>query len=384
MKIKQIPEDFKVDEIYDLETYTKKTPESKDSKFFYFKLWKRDYTTQRAIEQVCRVFKLGVRDAHFSGTKDRQAVTTQLISTRHLRKNWEEDLKYFNEKNPDIKLEFVGIFPARLNLGDNSGNKFTIVVRDLEKKDIQMLNMNLPKIKKFGVPNFFDSQRFGFQNKNIVIGKYLLRGEFDKAFFHIITTIPEDNKKPEHQKFIDYLTQNYSEIIKTNNWDEALKLIPSWLNMEIEMIQYVKKYKNDFLGAISLIHKKIRTIYIAAYQSYIFNELLKYLDDIGELQNYKELPLIASESKLKEDWATFVKELLSKDGLNLNYFEMKRTPTLKPKEIFRQVFVEVENLQIGNLEDDDLNVEKKKITISFDLQSGSYATNVIKYLFQDN
>lgn len=383
MIMKQIPEDFKVDEIYDLKKLEEKENESETGKlrFYYFKLWKRDYTVNRAIEHICKTFKIQIRDVHFAGTKDRVAVTTQLISLRRLRHGWEEDLKYFNLKNPDIKLEFLGMYPARLNLGDNKGNKFTITVRDLDSKEIFSMKERLEKVKIHGVPNFFDSQRFGFSGSNPIVGKYLLRGNFEKAFFTIITAIPKDNQKPEHVKFVKYLTDNWKEIIETNNWDEALKICPDWLRTERMFIERVQTYKNDFLGAISLLPKKIRTLYVNSYQSYLFNETLQYLDSIGKLSNYKELPLVAAESELKDDWGEYVRGLLSRDGLNLDYFKLPSSPTLRPREVMRDVFVPVNNLEIVEEGEDDLNSRRKKVVLSFDLGKGSYATNVVKVLF---
>lgn len=383
MKLKEIPEDFCVDEIYDLEKYQGKVSESTgdDKNFKYFKLCKRDYTVNRAMEQVCRVFKVSPRDVHFAGTKDRQAVTTQLISARRLRKNWMEDLEYFNNKNPDIKLEYIGDFPARLNLGDNLGNRFTITIRDLDDSEVEVFNRNFPIIQVNGVLNYFDSQRFGFSGKNPVIGKYLLRGDFEKAFFHIITAAPEEIK-PEHKVFVDYVTENWKEIIESNDWGEALKLLPSWLSLEREMIEWVAKSRNDFLGAMGLIHKKIRTMYVNSYQSYLFNETIKYLASIGKLKDYSELPLVAAETSLDTEWGEFVRGLLSRDGLNLEYFKMPRSPTLRPREVMRDAIVRVDNLKLVSMGDDEMNSGKKKVVVSFDLGSGAYATNVVKNLFE--
>jgi tRNA pseudouridine13 synthase len=382
MKLKQIPEDFQVDELYDLEIYKNKENESETGKlrFKYFELWKRDYTVQRALEHVCKVFKLQARDVHFAGTKDRVAVTTQLISMRRLRHNWEEDLEYFNNKNPDIKLKFIGEFPSRLNLGDNLGNKFKITVRDLENKDIEEMQKNIENIREHGVPNYFDSQRFGFSGKNPIIGKYFLRGDFKKAFFHVLTAAPEDIKE-EHKIFVDYLTENYESILESNDWSKVLELLPEWLRLERRLIEWVAKWKNDFLGAMGLIHKKIRTMYVNSYQSYLFNETIKYLKSIGSLEKYKELPLVAFGSDLNNEWGLYVQQLLSKDGLNLEYFKMPRSPTLQPKEVLRNVHIPVNNLQVSEVEEDDLNEGKKKVTVTFELGSGSYATNAIKVLF---
>jgi tRNA(Glu) U13 pseudouridine synthase TruD len=99
------------------------------------------------------------------------------------------------------------------------------------------------------------------------------------------------------------------------------------------------------------------------------------------LEQYPELPLVASETKLSGDWGSFVQDLLSKDGLNLSYFEVPSTPTLRPREVMRKTFVEVKDLEILSEVEDELNSNKKKVTLSFSLGPGSYATNVVKVLF---
>lgn len=383
MKLKQTPEDFSVDEIYDLEALGKKKNESEagELRFGYFELWKRDYTVNRAVEYICRTFKLQIRDVHFAGTKDRVAVTTQLISFKKMRKGWEDDLEYFNNKYPDIQLKFLGMFPSRLNLGDNLGNKFSIVVRDLDNEDIEVLNKNLPIVRERGVLNFFDSQRFGFGGQNPVIGKYFLQGDFSKAFFNILIAAP-DNVREEHRKFVDYITNNWSGILENNNWVEALNLLPEWLHLERRMIEWVAKSRNDFLGAMGLIAKKIRTMYVSSYQSYLFNETIRHLDFISKLDEYPELPLVASETELVDDWGKFIGALLLKDELDLSCFEMKRSPTLRPREVFRETFVKVENLKVDSEPlTDELNEGKKKVVLSFELGPGAYATNVVKNLF---
>ena len=263
MKIKQIPEDFVVDELYDLDELKNKKAEG--PKFYYFILKKKDYTVNKAIEIIARTFGLGERDIHFAGTKDRFALTTQLISMKRLKENWKETLKYFNESNTDLNLTFLGNFPSRINLGDNIGNKFTITLRDLTDEEVKTIKEKISNSKK-KILNLFGSQRFGFQRNNITIGKYLLRGDFENAFFHILTTIPEISKK-EHEDFVNYLKNNWKKIIESNNWLPVLEIIPFWLHKEKEMILWVSKYKNDFLGAINKIHKKIRTMYVNSYQS---------------------------------------------------------------------------------------------------------------------
>ncbi len=379
MKLKYVPEDFVVNEIYDLDSYRKKEVEGKGG-VYYFELWKRDYTTQRAIEHVVRAFRVRARDVHFSGTKDRVAVTRQIISVRRFRGDVERVVEFFNSKNDDIKINFLGEFPARINLGDNLGNEFRIVVRDLDESEIDFAKKRVEEARRFGVLNYFDSQRFGFSGMNSIIGKYFLRGDFKKAFFNILIAAPT-NVREEHGRFIEYLKNNWDSIIENNDWSGALEVLPDWLRLERKMIEWVASHKNDFLGAMNLIHKKIRTMYVNSYQSYLFNETVKYLDSIGKINDYDFLPLVASETKLEGDWGDFILGLLGKDGLSLKDFDLPRSPTLKLKEVMRKVRIEVSEVEMVEVGDDEFFEGKRKCVLRFSLGPGSYATNVVRYLF---
>ena len=116
-KIKEIPEDFRVDEISNVEL--------KDSgKYLYFLMNKRDYTTQEALGNVAMLLGVPQKFLGFAGTKDRRAVTSQMVSGRRVGKDKLEGVKI-----EDISVSFKGYGDDPISLGDLKGNKFEIVVR---------------------------------------------------------------------------------------------------------------------------------------------------------------------------------------------------------------------------------------------------------------
>ena len=60
---------------------------------------------------------------------------------------------------------------------------------------------------------------------------------------------------------------------------------------------------------------------------------------------------------------------------------IKQIPELSREGELRNVFVDVKDFKLGSVEDDDLNVGKKKVKVSFTLRKGSYATIVLRKLF---
>ena len=379
MIVKQIPEDFRVFEVYDFESI--KNRRDTDSKeYYYFVLTKKNYTQMRALERIASAFNTSRKLVYFAGTKDKVGVTKQLVCVYGIKAdNFEKNLEYFNSEE-DLNLEFLGKYNSRLVLGDNLGNRFEIVVRDLNGDE----NNNLDEINKTGVLNFFDSQRFGYAGNSHIVGKYLLKNDLKNAVFEIMSSRPSNSDSELLNNFVDFVDKNFEEFAQQNVEviDSALAICPRYLSNESQMLEHLKKHKNDFPGAFRKIHKKLRMLYISAYQSYIFNETILKLKEMGILENYKELELVLSDTIYDEVIEKIVFDLLEKDGLVRDNFKLKSMPEFKFRQNFRDTRVFPKNIVISEFFDDELNEGKKKLVISFELGSGEYATNVITQLFE--
>ena len=132
-------------------------------------------------------------------------------------------------------------------------------------------------------------------------------------------------------------------------------------------------------------------MYVHAYQSYLFNELLKkelmneeYFEveyAVGSLffpknefdelngidETKKTFPLIGFGTE------SDVEKVLVDEGINLRDFIMKQIPELSSEGAERNAFVEVKDLKIK-----DIN---EGYVVCFSLPAGSYATIVIKAMF---
>ena len=324
-KIKSVPEDFVVKEIIGLKF--------EDSGFSYYNLKKTNLSVQEAAEIISKKLRINKKFINYAGTKDKIAITEQKIS---IKNGPERNFDFGN-----LKLEFLGKGKERINLGDNLGNYFEIVVRDIDKKP--------EKIKSF--VNYFDDQRFS--DKNVEIGKAIIKRDFKKAADFIL----EDKK--------------YGEMTK----------------------EYLEKNKNDFIGALRLIDRKILRMFVHAYQSYLWNlcvsenfERQKHNEieySLGKLNIPVEedenpgFPIIGFGTE--EDGT--VEEILAREKITRRDFIIKEIPELSSEGSERNVFAEIKNLNISELENDELNNGKKKVKISFELGKGSYATMAIKQLF---
>ncbi|MFH1275687.1 MAG: tRNA pseudouridine(13) synthase TruD [Candidatus Woesearchaeota archaeon] len=335
-KLKQIPEDFIVKEISNLKL-------ENSGKYLYFKLKKKERNTMDAIKEIAKKLNIREKNIGFAGSKDRQAVTEQLISIFGKSKE-----SVLTTKINNVSLEYLGNAHQPISLGDLEGNYFEIVVRDLD----ETINID-DKIKL--IPNYFDEQRFS-QN-NVKIGKHLLKKEFKEALVLI------DN--------------HYSN-------------------------QHLNNIPNDFIGALNKMPSRLLRIYINAYQSYLWNETLRiYLEKnetITKTVKYSlssfafvenkdlfedlKIPIVGFNNDLIEgEFFEIIKSLMDKESITYKDFIIRQMPELSLEGEFRKAFVEIKGLNIGAFESDELNPGKHKVKIIFSLPKGSYATMVMRALF---
>jgi tRNA pseudouridine13 synthase len=327
MLIKQIPEDFIVEEI----TNVKITPNGRNT---VFKLIKRECTTENAIQHLSRFFKIERRRIGYAGNKDKFAVTTQYCSALG---------RIRSAKFNRFEIVVIGYSDEPINLGSLTGNKFRIVVRDIDKK---------PK-KISQIINYFDEQRFS--KNNALIGRLILKKDFKSA-----ATLIENPDVKSH----------------------------------------LEKYPNDYIGAIQRLPLMIQTMMINSYQSLLWNKVASELAEKskgvtripysqGELVFPKRkikninVPLFSFDTKLDKYLEDKYEKLLKEDSLTRRDFIIRSIPRLTTQGASRDLVVAVMDLQISRLENDEINKDRKKTTVEFFLQKGSYATIAIKRMFLD-
>jgi len=151
--IKLRPEDFVVDEIPAYEP-------SGEGPHLYVRFKKTNLTTDEVVKAFARALRVDRRDIGVAGLKDKVGVTTQWISILA------EDTT-LDERVATLALDGVELLEQRrhrnkLKTGHLDGNRFTIVVRDIDQARAGEVVTALERIGTEGVPNAFGSQRFGY------------------------------------------------------------------------------------------------------------------------------------------------------------------------------------------------------------------------------
>ncbi|WP_258084709.1 tRNA pseudouridine(13) synthase TruD [Thermococcus thermotolerans] len=248
-RIKAQPEDFVVIEDPLLQIF-------EGRKHAIFLLKKRNWDTMSAVKEIAKRAGINYRDIGFAGTKDRHAVTYQYISVPAGARNAVESVRI-----RDIELRFVS-YGRFIKLGHLRGNRFRIIVRDVDEKAFERAKEIVRELKKKGgFPNYFGYQRFGERRvTNHLIGKLLLQGDFEGAARLFLGAHEGGMEGDEARR----------HFWETGDVEKALEEFPNFLRYERAMLHRYKEtgsWKRAFLG----LPLPIMRIFIHAYQSYLFN-----------------------------------------------------------------------------------------------------------------
>ncbi len=156
--LRRTPQDFVVDE---LPAYAP----SGRGEHVYVTFRKTGLTTPEAVKRLARALSADPRDAGFAGMKDRHAVTTQTASFK-VPMVFDAPAALAGVSIEGIEIAGVSRHDNKLKPGHLEGNRFRIVLRDLDPAAVPALIEALATIGKTGVPNAFGPQRFGRDGDN--------------------------------------------------------------------------------------------------------------------------------------------------------------------------------------------------------------------------
>lgn len=160
-------EDFGVDEVLGFEP-------SGSGEHVLLHLRKRGENTQWLAKQIARVAGVKPMDVGYCGLKDRHAVATQWFSV-YLGNKPEPDWQPL--QSPSVEILQVARHAQKLRRGMHSGNRFVIVLRQVDG-DRQDIERRLLQLRAAGAPNYFGDQRFGREGGNLPQAhKMLVEGE---------------------------------------------------------------------------------------------------------------------------------------------------------------------------------------------------------------
>ena len=386
MKLKQLPADFIVEEIPDY------TISSEKDEHTIFILQKQEIDTFDAIRRIAQRLRISLFEIGYAGLKDKHALARQYVSipTRYNVQGLKLD---------SVVLTLVGYSRKKIKIGDLTGNRFTIIVRDIQEDELADISLRAKTISSSGVPNYFDSQRFGSVIDTVFIGKEVILKQYETAVKQYLTAYQKSEpKKIKNEK--RRILSSWNDLSNVRLFNKAFAVVVK---------EYLKT--KDWRAAYRKIPAHLREMYVNAYQSYLWNECVKEILKqsvekkklysigyaVGSLLFFTDLSVqereripqtfqtISNQMTLLDNEKQVIDCVIGKEHLKLADFNIEDETGNFFKTRARQVLLIPQDFSIGTPERDELNnkgnAERYKIQVSFSLPKGSYATVVTKRLF---
>ncbi len=258
-RLKAEPEDFIVKEISD------KPPKVDGGKYTIADVTSKNWETNRLIRLLGREMGCSRERIGFAGTKDKRAITTQSMSFYCAP----EDLKRIDLK--DVLIENAYTAKRDVRIGDLIGNEFSIRVKECEMESNKIEN-TLESVKTDiktvgGFPNYFGVQRFGvIRPITHIVGEHIVRGNLDRAVMAYVSA-------PSNLEGED-ITNARAMLATCDNYSAALEKIPKNMSFEKLMVEHLASHPDDYIGAIERMPTNLQMMFVHAYQSKLFNEML--------------------------------------------------------------------------------------------------------------
>ena len=293
-QIKTVPGDFYVEELPLYEP-------GGEGQHLYVTIEKKGITTLSAINRIARALKINSRKIGYAGQKDAQAITRQTLSIDGVLPEQAEQLNI-----PGVKIIAAKQHRNKLKLGHLAGNKFVIRVRDVERESLAQAEVILERLSRQGVPNYFGEQRFGLRQNSHLLGQALVKGQLN-VFFEQFLGRPHPAENPR--------AQQARAAFDAGNWPEALNLWPSMLRQERTALAKLVK-THDVVAALRTIDNRLKRLFVSAFQSDLFNQLLAdRLDSLNKLE-------AGDVAYIHKSGASFVVEDIAREQPRADTFEI--------------------------------------------------------------
>ena len=229
------PEDFIVEELPLYEP-------SGTGTHTYFAIRKRNLSTMEAINRIARELQVPTRDFGYAGLKDKNAITTQVLSVEGITPE-----RVLRIEQPGIEVLWAERHTHKLRVGHLRGNRFELTLRDISHDALSLVNTVMERLVTEGVPNRFGVQRFGNKNDSHLIGKALVKAEWETVVRYMGTNDTQQTDGVVHRMQRELARKSVEKVVVS-------------------------------------IPYRLRKLYLSAYQAHLFNTVLeKRMPHLGRL-----------------------------------------------------------------------------------------------------
>jgi tRNA pseudouridine13 synthase len=380
-------------------------------------LVKRNWDTFIAIKNIAKQLGISQRQIQIAGIKDAKAVTAQHITVENCSM---EDASKVNVK--DIEIRPVGYFRDKLSPYYLLGNSFTIRIKAIKRSESTIekrITETARALETFGgIPNFFGHQRFGTTRPiTHVVGKAIVEGDFEEAAMLFLAK-PSVHEHPSSRKA-------RTELQSTRDFKQALQNFPKQLRFERLMLSHLVEKPDDFVGAFRQLPNKLQSLFVQAYQSYLFNRFLSERVKNGFSLNKAEvgdyvvsversglpmvnvakvadaetvaeanklikagrmrvaLPLIGIKQRFSQGaMGQIERRILEEEGIKAESFRVNAIPKIGGRGGLRAVVAPIKDFKLQGISTCADGHGEHEADLSFMLLRGSYATVLLREIMK--
>jgi len=364
MKIKQRPEDFRVEEQSSLDPGT-------TGSFTLYRLSKQGIGTPEAMRRIAKRWALPREALSVSGLKDTHGITGQMLTIRHGRAE--------NLAGGSWRLNYLGRVGRPADGRCLEANRFRIAIRDLACEDAERFAARAAEAALYGFPDYYDDQRFGSLRgtHGEFIASALLEGDHERALRLAIAS-PDGRDRSAVRKRRVLLRDRWGD------WAGLAEAIED--GFEHDLCRRLAAGE-AFETAYGRLDRELRRLHLSAFQAHLFNACLRrripkgpewegvagvYRFFEGPPENIEEdvrFPLASAKAPEQPEFDAVLAEAgLTREQLAVLRF---RTGT-------RSVVSVPAALQCSAPERDELNAGRWSVALAFSLRPGSYATMLVK------
>ena len=245
--------------------------------YLHFTLFKTQFDTLAALSLLANRVSVPLRHFNIAGTKDKRGVTCQRVS---VRKVFAESLVQVQRALPsNVKVGNFAYRADRLNLGSLFGNRFTVVLRDVQGLDEAGVQAALQSLKEYGFVNYFGMQRFGTTSiPTYTIGVAIVNRDYQKAIELVLASrmdMDADDFAAAMASFRKALADKDAGARHEARQSarDAAEKTPRWMKVERLILEQLAAGDGglNFGAAVFAIPRHLRMMYVHSLQSFAWN-----------------------------------------------------------------------------------------------------------------
>jgi len=235
----------------------------------YFRVTKAGIPTPEAVNRLARYLNVPPHDIGVAGLKDARAVSSQMMSLEHIA-----PAAIASFRDPAMSVEVLGLHGNKLRPGHLRANRFNIRIRGVSAEQLPAAEAVLEVLTRRGVPNYFGEQRFGARSDTAALGECMVRNDLEE-FMAIFLGRPRPDDPPDCRAARD--------AFDTGQYARALKRWPWQYQNERKALSVYRKRRRAGAAMVP-IDKRMKRLYVSAFQSLIFNEIVvRRIDSLDQV-----------------------------------------------------------------------------------------------------